>query len=340
MESVTVGFQLNFSLYLRVWERELLFDSSQNQTGLLFRFWFRLHMLRPLIEYTHWATVPLCQSVHKAMGVLTPHFISKATRHRMESREESLTVTGALRQDHWRKEIEVWQWVSVSPIPLSFNLFLFFSTGRIHWKPPIKSLKTSPAPSASPTLSGPIRRSISCPRSISSLSSPSEVRALSSRPFPAVPMATPLVRPSSATLRSHSLSRSGSAHRVPHSNSLGTIHSHIVRCSIQAPLFIIQSVLYKTSVTETERVCWIYFQIVKLSFFDVAILCWSTTPTRFEVNSRELLFNSISPNVQIYFVCHHSFYLSPLLFSSCDIYCIKAHKESLKQLLQYCIGLL
>uniref|UniRef100_A0A8D2ZJU1 Tubulin tyrosine ligase-like family, member 7 n=1 Tax=Scophthalmus maximus TaxID=52904 RepID=A0A8D2ZJU1_SCOMX len=75
-----------------------------------------------------------------------------------------------------------------------------------------KPLKTSPAPSASPTLSGPIRRSISCPRSIASLSSPSEVRALSTRPSPMVPMATPLVRPSSATLRSHSLSRSGSAH--------------------------------------------------------------------------------------------------------------------------------
>ncbi|KAG7230684.1 hypothetical protein INR49_019491, partial [Caranx melampygus] len=100
-------------------------------------------------------------------------------------------------------------------------------SGRIHWKPPIKSLKTSPAPSASPTLSGPIRRSISCPRSIASLSSPSEVRALSTRPSPTVPVATPLVRPSSATLRSHSLSRSGSAHRVPHSNSLGTIHSNI-----------------------------------------------------------------------------------------------------------------
>uniref|UniRef100_A0A3B4Z0C6 Tubulin tyrosine ligase like 7 n=1 Tax=Stegastes partitus TaxID=144197 RepID=A0A3B4Z0C6_9TELE len=83
------------------------------------------------------------------------------------------------------------------------------------------------APSASPTLSGPIRRSISCPRSIASLSSPSEVRALSTRPSPTVPVATPLVRPSSATLRSHSLSRSGSAHRVPHSNSLGTIHSNI-----------------------------------------------------------------------------------------------------------------
>uniref|UniRef100_A0A665WG78 Tubulin tyrosine ligase-like family, member 7 n=1 Tax=Echeneis naucrates TaxID=173247 RepID=A0A665WG78_ECHNA len=90
-----------------------------------------------------------------------------------------------------------------------------------------KSLKTSPAPSASPTLSGPIRRSISCPRSIASLSSPSEVRALSTRPSPTVPIATPLVRPSSATSRSHSLSRSGSAHRVPHSNSLGTIHSNI-----------------------------------------------------------------------------------------------------------------
>ncbi|XP_047443709.1 tubulin polyglutamylase TTLL7 isoform X1 [Mugil cephalus] len=99
-------------------------------------------------------------------------------------------------------------------------------SGRIHWKP-IKSLKTSTAPSASPTLSGPIRRSISCPRSISSLSSPSEVRALSTRPSPTVPIATPLVRPSSATLRSHSLSRSGSTHRVPHSNSLGTIHSNI-----------------------------------------------------------------------------------------------------------------
>uniref|UniRef100_A0AAX7TET0 Tubulin tyrosine ligase-like family, member 7 n=1 Tax=Astatotilapia calliptera TaxID=8154 RepID=A0AAX7TET0_ASTCA len=102
---------------------------------------------------------------------------------------------------------------------------------RMHWKPPIKSLKTSTAPSASPSLSGPIRRSISCPRSIASLSSPNEVRALSTRPSPTVPVAPPLVRPSSATLRSHSLSRSGSAHRVPHSNSLGTIHSNIVRYS-------------------------------------------------------------------------------------------------------------
>ncbi|XP_075878742.1 tubulin polyglutamylase TTLL7 isoform X2 [Nelusetta ayraudi] len=95
--------------------------------------------------------------------------------------------------------------------------------GRMDWKPPIKSLRTSPVPSASPTLSGPIRRSISCPRSIASLSSPSEVRALATRP--PFPMATSLVRLTTTPLRSHSLSRSGSTHRVPHSNSLGTIHS-------------------------------------------------------------------------------------------------------------------
>ncbi|XP_058494749.1 tubulin polyglutamylase TTLL7 isoform X1 [Solea solea] len=100
-------------------------------------------------------------------------------------------------------------------------------SGRMHWKPPVKSPKTNPAPSASPTLSGPIRRSISCPRSIASLSSPSEVRALCTRPSPTLPVATPLIRPSSATLRSHSLSRSGSAYRVPHSNSLGTIHTNM-----------------------------------------------------------------------------------------------------------------
>uniref|UniRef100_A0A665WFK0 Tubulin tyrosine ligase-like family, member 7 n=1 Tax=Echeneis naucrates TaxID=173247 RepID=A0A665WFK0_ECHNA len=110
------------------------------------------------------------------------------------------------RQRGPKVEIKVSQ--SPSPLPVCC-----FSTGRMHWKPPIKSLKTSPAPSASPTLSGPIRRSISCPRSIASLSSPSEVRALSTRPSPTVPIATPLVRPSSATSRSHSLSRSGSAHR-------------------------------------------------------------------------------------------------------------------------------
>ncbi|XP_061635085.1 tubulin polyglutamylase TTLL7 isoform X2 [Phyllopteryx taeniolatus] len=100
-------------------------------------------------------------------------------------------------------------------------------SGRMHWKPAVKPIKTSSGSSASPTLSGRIRRSISCPRSIASLSSPNEVRAPFTRPSPNVLVVTTPVRPSSAILRSHSLSRSGSAHRVPHSNSLGTIHSNI-----------------------------------------------------------------------------------------------------------------
>uniref|UniRef100_A0A8C6M5E3 Tubulin tyrosine ligase like 7 n=1 Tax=Nothobranchius furzeri TaxID=105023 RepID=A0A8C6M5E3_NOTFU len=99
-------------------------------------------------------------------------------------------------------------------------------SGRMHWKPPIK-IKPSTAQSMPPTISGPIRRSISCPRSIASLSSPSEVRVLSTRPSPTFPLVPPLTRQSSGKLRSHSLSRSGSAHRVPHSSSLGTIQSII-----------------------------------------------------------------------------------------------------------------
>ncbi|XP_046892762.1 tubulin polyglutamylase TTLL7 isoform X1 [Hypomesus transpacificus] len=99
-------------------------------------------------------------------------------------------------------------------------------SGRVHWKSPMKPLK--PGPSASPTLSGPIRRSISCPRSISSLTTQSPTNeARISLAKHSVPSATPLVRPNSASLRSHSLSRSGSAHRVPHSSSLGTIHSNM-----------------------------------------------------------------------------------------------------------------
>uniref|UniRef100_A0A8C8JIT4 Tubulin tyrosine ligase-like family, member 7 n=1 Tax=Oncorhynchus tshawytscha TaxID=74940 RepID=A0A8C8JIT4_ONCTS len=92
-----------------------------------------------------------------------------------------------------------------------------------------KPVKAGLSASSSPTLSGPIRRSISCPRSISSLAAQSptnETRGSLARA--SVPVATALVRPSSASLRSHSLSRSGSTHRVPHSSSLGTIHANMV----------------------------------------------------------------------------------------------------------------
>uniref|UniRef100_A0A4W5JTM8 Tubulin tyrosine ligase-like family, member 7 n=1 Tax=Hucho hucho TaxID=62062 RepID=A0A4W5JTM8_9TELE len=104
---------------------------------------------------------------------------------------------------------------------LGENKYKSSSERRVHWKPLMKPVKAGLSASSSPTLSGPIRRSISCPRSISSLAAQSltnETRASLARP--SVPAATALVRPSSASLRSHSLSRSGSTHRVPHSSSL------------------------------------------------------------------------------------------------------------------------
>ncbi|XP_029532910.1 tubulin polyglutamylase TTLL7 isoform X2 [Oncorhynchus nerka] len=118
-------------------------------------------------------------------------------------------------------------------------------SGRVHWKPLMKPVKAGLSASSSPTLSGPIRRSISCPRSISSLAAQSptnETRASLARP--SVPAATALVRPSSASLRSHSLSRSGSTHRVPHSSSLGTIHA-----SMGDPVLILRSKDQETELT-------------------------------------------------------------------------------------------
>ncbi|XP_071006158.1 tubulin polyglutamylase TTLL7 [Oncorhynchus clarkii lewisi] len=118
-------------------------------------------------------------------------------------------------------------------------------SGRVHWKPLMKPVKAGLSASSSPTLSGPIRRSISCPRSISSLASQSptnETRASLARP--SVPAATALVRPSSASLRSHSLSRSGSTHRVPHSSSLGTIHANM-----GDPVLILRSKDQETELT-------------------------------------------------------------------------------------------
>ncbi|XP_051967264.1 tubulin polyglutamylase TTLL7-like isoform X3 [Xyrauchen texanus] len=107
-------------------------------------------------------------------------------------------------------------------------------SSRVHWKPSPKPLR---APSSSPNLSGLIRRSMSCPRSISSLTAQSPTNE-TRRPKTATHMAnvptaaiqtvatmTPmtLVRPHTAS-RSQSLSRNSSANRVPHSCSLGAIH--------------------------------------------------------------------------------------------------------------------
>uniref|UniRef100_A0A672SJ10 Tubulin tyrosine ligase-like family, member 7 n=1 Tax=Sinocyclocheilus grahami TaxID=75366 RepID=A0A672SJ10_SINGR len=87
-------------------------------------------------------------------------------------------------------------------------------SSRVHWKPAPKPMR---GPSSSPNLSGLIRRSMSCPRSISSLtaqSPTSETRR---------PKTMTSIRPHTAC-RSHSLSRNSSTNRVPHSSSLGAIH--------------------------------------------------------------------------------------------------------------------
>ncbi|XP_042589309.1 tubulin polyglutamylase TTLL7-like isoform X1 [Cyprinus carpio] len=107
-------------------------------------------------------------------------------------------------------------------------------SSRVHWKPAPKPMR---APSTSPNLSGLIRRSMSCPRSISSLTAQSPTNE-TRRPKTVTHMAnastaaaqtaatmtqmTP-IRPHMAC-RSHSLSRNSSTNRVPHSSSLGAIH--------------------------------------------------------------------------------------------------------------------
>ncbi len=109
-----------------------------------------------------------------------------------------------------------------------------FVLGRVHWKPAPKPMR---GPSSSPNLSGLIRRAMSCPRSISSLTAQSPTNE-TRRPKTATHMAnastvaaqtaatmtqmTP-IRPHTAC-RSHSLSRNSSTNRVPHSSSLGAIH--------------------------------------------------------------------------------------------------------------------
>ncbi|MGH0127584.1 UNVERIFIED_CONTAM: hypothetical protein FKN15_028509 [Acipenser sinensis] len=109
-------------------------------------------------------------------------------------------------------------------------------SSRINSKSPIKPTKAGP--SASPSLSAPIRRSISCPRSISSVTAQSptnEQRAVSSK------LSTPVLRTSSVT-RSHSLNRSGSVNRVPHSTSLGTIHSAVA--SLKKVFFVKRNIMW------------------------------------------------------------------------------------------------
>ncbi|XP_042662822.1 tubulin polyglutamylase TTLL7 isoform X2 [Tyto alba] len=93
-------------------------------------------------------------------------------------------------------------------------------SGRMNWKPLIKNIK-SPSYSSPTSSTGPIRRSVSCPRSISILSAQSQ--AAEQRPFSA--KASQQIQHASSVNRSHSLNRSPSSARVAQTSSLGTMSS-------------------------------------------------------------------------------------------------------------------
>ncbi|XP_059677721.1 tubulin polyglutamylase TTLL7 isoform X3 [Gavia stellata] len=93
-------------------------------------------------------------------------------------------------------------------------------SGRMNWKPSIKNVK-SPSYSSPTSSTGPMRRSVSCPRSISILTVQSQ--AAEQRPFSA--KASLQIQRASSVNRSHSLNRSPSSARVSQTPSFGTMNS-------------------------------------------------------------------------------------------------------------------
>ncbi|XP_038601433.1 tubulin polyglutamylase TTLL7 isoform X3 [Tachyglossus aculeatus] len=95
-------------------------------------------------------------------------------------------------------------------------------SSRIHWTPSVKAVRMPPF-SPSPSSASSIRRSVSCPRSISVLSNqlpPAEPRPSSAK------QGIPGTRPSSGN-RSHSLNRSASTIKTAHTHILGSTHSTV-----------------------------------------------------------------------------------------------------------------
>ncbi|XP_068056031.1 tubulin polyglutamylase TTLL7 isoform X3 [Anomalospiza imberbis] len=93
-------------------------------------------------------------------------------------------------------------------------------SGRMNCKPSNKNIK-SPSYSSPTPSTGPIRRSVSCPRSISVLTMQSQ--GAEQRPFSA--KASLQMQRAASVNRSHSLSRSPSSARFSHTATLGTINS-------------------------------------------------------------------------------------------------------------------
>ncbi|XP_042319302.1 tubulin polyglutamylase TTLL7 isoform X5 [Sceloporus undulatus] len=89
-------------------------------------------------------------------------------------------------------------------------------SSRMHWKRPLKKV---PSYASAISAAGHIRRSVSCPRSISALSMQAE-----NRPFSAKPVK---LSRQSAVSRSHSLNRGSSAVKISHTAHQGTVHSSV-----------------------------------------------------------------------------------------------------------------
>ncbi|XP_043929343.1 tubulin polyglutamylase TTLL7 [Protopterus annectens] len=94
-------------------------------------------------------------------------------------------------------------------------------SSRTNRKPPQKATKIPSCASSISSSTAPIRRSVSCPRSISNIYAQSPTSE--QRPFSAK-CPSPSLQLSSGS-RSHSLNRNASSARVPHSTSLGGISS-------------------------------------------------------------------------------------------------------------------
>ncbi|KAJ7410131.1 Tubulin polyglutamylase TTLL7 [Willisornis vidua] len=93
-------------------------------------------------------------------------------------------------------------------------------SGRMNWKSSNKNVK-SPSYSSPTSSTGPIRRSVSCPRSISIFTMQSQ--AAEQRPCSA--KASLQIQRTSSVNRSHSLNRSPSSARVSQTATLGTMNS-------------------------------------------------------------------------------------------------------------------
>ncbi|NWV08015.1 TTLL7 polyglutamylase, partial [Ptilonorhynchus violaceus] len=91
---------------------------------------------------------------------------------------------------------------------------------KMNWKPPNKNVKSPSSSSPTPS-TGPIRRSVSCPRSISIFTMQSQ--GAEQRPLSAK-ASLQMQRPSSVN-RSHSLNRSPSSARFSQTGTLGTLNS-------------------------------------------------------------------------------------------------------------------